>query len=362
MAYRKNRESLLLTILGAAAGMLAASFLLPGATPTISRRKRSARSLASLEQIQIGGADQWILIRSEDIVTNPILLILHGGPGTSELALQRCHTQDLEAHFTVVNWDQRGAGKSWQAGKDESKMTIDRFIEDLRELAEYLLQRFGKRKLILQGRSWGSALGMLAVARYPELFFAYVGIGQISNMHESEKESYRWTLEQALEKNDVKGLRELKSMGPPPYSGDWLKKFNTQRKYVAKYGGEMYGNSLGGNGKMVSSIILSAEYTMKDRLEYNKAAQRSLRLLHPQLMEVDLFKTANKVDVPVFLAEGRHDHVVPSELSAKYFDALDAPVKVLTWFEQSAHMPDIEEQDRFHRLLIEQVRPLALCS
>ena len=170
MFKKKNTQTIVPAILGAATGAMAAGFLLPGETPPINKRNRSKHSIASLEQVCVGGVDQWILIRSEDVVNNPILLILHGGAGTSELTFQRRHTQALEAWFTVVNWDQRGAGKSRRAGGDKSKMTIDQLIDDTRELAEYLLQRFGKKKLILQGRSWGSALGMLTVSKYPELF------------------------------------------------------------------------------------------------------------------------------------------------------------------------------------------------
>jgi len=362
MPGNKNIKAKIPTILGAAAGAFAASFLLPGETPPINKKARSLRSIAALEQVRIGDTDQWILIRSEDVVANPILLMLHGGPGTSELTFLRHYTKDLEKYFTVVNWDQRGAGKSFRAGKDESKMTIDQLIEDTRELVAYLLQRFGKKEIILQGRSWGSALGMLTVSKYPELFYAYVGIGQISNMDRSEKASYRWTLEQAYHRGDIKAIRELEAMGQPPYNGDWLTKFNTQRKYVAKYGGEMYGNSMGGNGKMVRSILRSPEYTMADKLTYKKAAMRSLRLLNPQLMKVDLFDTVPNVEVPVFIAEGRYDQVVPCQIAAEYFEVLQAPSKELIWFEQSAHMPDIEERERFHKILIEQVRPLAFAE
>lgn len=341
--------------------MLAARLLLPAGTPPVRSKGKAKprRSIARLEKVRIGGDDQWILIRSADIVANPILLLLHGGPGTSELTLNRKATRDLEQYFTVVNWDQRGAGKSHRAGRDERKMTIGQFVEDTRELTHYLMKRFGKEKIILQGRSWGSALGMLTVAGYPELFYAYIGIGQITNMLESERMSYRWTVHQAQARKDRQALQELMAMGPPPYTGDWLEKFNTQRKYVARYGGEVHGNRLGGNGKIVGSLLFSDEYNLRDRLVYNRAVQDSLRLVHPQLMELDLFKLVPKVDVPVFFVEGKHDHVVPAQLAARYFEALQAPYKQLIWFEDSAHMPDLEEPKRFHQLLLEQVLPLA---
>jgi pimeloyl-ACP methyl ester carboxylesterase len=358
MGEMKRSGKLLPILLGAAAGMLAARLMLPASTPPIGRKRKTAGSIASLEKVRIGGTDQWILIRSEDVVNNPILLILHGGPGTAELALNRANTRALERYFTVVNWDQRGAGKSYKAIGDKSKMTIDQFIEDTRELSQYLLKRFGKERIVLQGRSWGSALGMLAVSKYPELFYAYVGIGQISDMEEGEKASYDWTMYMARTNGDIKGLRKLQRMGPPPYTGDWLTKFMDQRKLVCRYGGEVCGNSNGGNGLITGSLLFSPEYSLTDILMYYRSAIESLRLVHPQLMKVNLFETAPAVKVPVIFMEGRHDHVVPASLAARYYEVLEAPGKELIWFEDSAHMPDIEEPKRYYQAMIEKVLPL----
>jgi pimeloyl-ACP methyl ester carboxylesterase len=150
--------------------------------------------MSTLEKVRVGGADQWILERSENI-DNPIVLFLHGGPGTSQLTLNRRNTRDLERFFTVVNWDQRGAGKSYPAIRNVQRMTIDQFVEDTRELTLYLLRTFDKARLVLVGHSWGTVVGALAVARYPELYSCYVGVGQTANMTDGERASYRWTLE-----------------------------------------------------------------------------------------------------------------------------------------------------------------------
>ena len=144
---------------------------LPGYTPRIknSGELSEQKSIAELQKVIIGNSEQWVLIRSENI-DNPILLFVHGGPGTSQLTLIRNNTRPIEKYFTVVNWDQRGAGKSYQAIRDKSRMTIDQFVSDLNELAEYLAKRFGKTKIILVGHSWGSAIGILAVSKRPELY------------------------------------------------------------------------------------------------------------------------------------------------------------------------------------------------
>ncbi len=186
----------------------------------------------TLERIRIGGADQWVLERSEDL-SNPIVLYLHGGPGTSQLTLNRRNTRDLERCFTVVNWDQRGAGKSYAAIRDAGAMNIDQFVEDTRELTLHLLHKYGKDRLVLVGHSWGSAIGALTIARSPELYSCYVGIGQIANMAEGEALSYQWVLDEARRRHHRRALRSLERMGPPPYAGDWRKKTMTERSYVA---------------------------------------------------------------------------------------------------------------------------------
>lgn len=119
---------------------------------------------------------------------------MHGGPGTSQLTLMRRQTRPLEAHFIVVNWDQRGAGKSFAAGDDRSRMNIAQFVDDAIDLSSSLARRFGRRKVLLVGHSWGTVIGTLAAARRPDLFSAYVGIGQMSNMAESEPELARQDL------------------------------------------------------------------------------------------------------------------------------------------------------------------------
>jgi len=156
-------------------------FVLPAGTPRIrpARKTCPAASIAELEKLPIGGSDQWVLQRSENI-DNPVILFLHGGPGTSQLTGNRRNTRELEKSFIVVNWDQRGAGKSYGAIRDAAKMNIDQFVEDTKELTLHLLKKFNKRRIVLAGHSWGSAIGAMAVAKYPELYSCFVGIGQPS--------------------------------------------------------------------------------------------------------------------------------------------------------------------------------------
>ena len=350
-----GRIDVTLLILGVAVAALVILFMIPGSTPRIDPRVHP-NCLAVLERVPVNGTRQWVLIRSED-VANPVVLFVHGGPGTSQLTLMRNNTRPLEQHFTVVNWDQRRAGKSFAAGRDATGMTMRQFVDDVIDLSAYLAKRFQKERILLVGHSWGSAIGMLAATRRPDLFSAYIGIGQVSRVAESELLSYRWTLEQARSAADRSSVERLTEIGPPPYTGRWRAKFLTERRILGKYGGEYYGSRNGAFAVVLKHLVFSREYTMPDRINFFRGIFQSLDALSPELSRTDLFVRVPELEIPVYFCLGRHDHEVPSTLSAKYFDTLKAPGKQLIWFERSAHMPNTEESDAFNRFMIDAVLP-----
>ena len=337
--------------------------MVPGYTPKIKGRSGMpiSNSIAELRKIRIGNSFQYILIRSENI-NNPILLFVHGGPGTSQLTLMRNNTQAIEKYFTVVNWDQRGAAKSYNAIKDINRMNINQFISDINELSEYLIKRFNKTKIILAGHSWGSVIGALAVYKQPKLYSAYIGIGQMSNVIESEKISYDWTLQQAKLRQDIKSVNKLTNIGAPPYTGEWKPKFLTQRKILGKYGGEYHGSNAGAFKVVLKNLLFSTEYTFVDRINFFRGIFKSLDLLFPELLKVNLFKQVPELKVPVWFMLGRYDFEVPSILSEQYYESLRAPNKTLYWFEKSAHLPNTEEREHFNQILVEKVLPMANLS
>jgi pimeloyl-ACP methyl ester carboxylesterase len=335
--------------------------VIPAGTPRIRVPAGGdpAKAIAVLEKIRLGGSEQWILERSEN-TDNPVILFLHGGPGTSELTLNRWNTRDLEKYFTVVNWDQRGAGKSYAAIRDSDKMNIDQFVADTKELTLYLMKKFHKDRIVLAGHSWGTVVGALTASRHPELYHCYIGIGQVANMTEGERISYQWTLRQAREKNDKGAIVALEKMGPPPYQGDWQKSTMTERMLLGRFGGEYHASRYGAFGVVIKSLVFSREYSVIDRINFFRGIFGSMKLLWPQLLTVDLSRSVPAFTIPVYLMEGRFDYEVPSELARRYFDGLAAPSKELIWFEASAHMPNTEEKEKFTRILVDRIRPLAL--
>jgi len=306
-----------------------------------------------IEKIMLGGMEQWIALRSSNI-SNQILLFLHGGPGTAQISFSRKSQLKLEKDFIVVNWDQRGAGRSYKSTLKKDEMQIERFISDAEELVEALLQRFNQKKLFLVGHSWGTIIGAYLSAKRPDLFWAYVGIGQVVNMDRGEKLSYKFTLDEAHRKNNTKAIRELENIGEPPYNN--LSAAGVQRKWLGKFNGETYnGTTLGTILKNVSIKDLG----LLDLFKFIKGAMFSLQNLEEQQNEVNLFADVPEINVPVFFCSGRRDYNVPFELVVEYMDKLRAPYKEMIWFENSAHLPNFEEPDVFYDFCLTKLKTFA---
>ena len=170
-------------------------------------------SIAEIEFLKLGGVDQWVMIRGESLA-NPPLIMLHGGPGWSETGFFRYFNAPLEKSFTVVYWDQRGAGKSFDRNIPRSSMTAEQFISDLDELVEAVRKRLSKTKVAIFGHSWGSVLGVLYAARFPEKVAAYVGCGQIGDWAAAESASYAFALSEAQRRGNRRAVRKLRAIGP----------------------------------------------------------------------------------------------------------------------------------------------------
>jgi pimeloyl-ACP methyl ester carboxylesterase len=305
-------------------------------------------SVARMEYVELGGVKQWICVRGES-VDKPLLLILHGGPGTPEVLPFRRYDAGLEKDFIVVNWDQRGSGKSYSPLMTADSMTIEQILSDAHELVGSLKQSFNKEKIYLLGHSWGSILGALLASRYPEDFHAYIGMGQWVNMGDNERLCYEFTLNEAVRRGDGKAVAQLERIGAPEnglYRGDWLGGVKAQRAYLKKYGGFLYGRS-GILDLHFGSYLRTTEYRGFSISTYFKAELFCLRALWPEMANVDLSRDAAKIGTPVVLFLGRHDWNTPSSLAEAWLSGISAPSKSIVWFEDSAHCPSFEEPEKF---------------
>ena len=302
-------------------------------------------SIAEIGYLSLGGLDQWIMIRGESIA-NPLLVFLHGGPGFPGTRHFRHFNAPLEKSFTVVYWEQRGTGKSFNCRIPRSSMNIERFVSDLDELVDSVCKRFSAPKVVIYGHSWGSALGVLYCARFPEKVSVYVGTGQIGDLQASELLSYAFALTEAKRRENSKALTELRKIGAPPYNGRTLQ---VERKWLLRFIGR---TSL---WKLLRVILGGAEVSIFDLPNIF-----SVNAMWPEVSVLNLIKVAPELRMPVFFFLGRHDQMVDASTSATYFDILTAPSKRLLWFEESGHEPASEEPAKFNAAMAELVRPIAI--
>jgi len=330
--------------------------------PMIAEQQRlvAPNAIEVSEAVELGGLKQWITIRGAD-KANPVLIYVHGGPGAAEMGRSWPYQRSWEDFFTVVQWDQRGTGKTLRhGGEDANKaaLTRDRMAKDLIELMALVRQRLGVERVILLGHSWGNVIGMDAAMARPDWVSAYVGVGPLMNLQANEKAQYEALLAEARRRKDTTALGELEAIAPYPGEGDIpFAKVNVARKWVQAYGGlAAYRDNA---NFYFRAARLSPYYEFEDRVAIDDGGQLSVPALIPDLMRADHTRI-RETRFPVFMFLGRHDMTTPSSVIEPWMAQLKAPAKKIVWFEHSAHLAPHEEPGRFLVNLVEQVRPLAV--
>jgi len=309
-------------------------------------------SVAEVKYVRLGGVNQWVMIRGEN-VANPPLIVLHGGPGMSEMGFFRHFNAPLERSFIVVHWDQRGTGKSFDRRIPRSSMTLDQFVADLDELVDMVRRRFGKAKVAILGHSWGSALGAIYAARHPEKVSVYVGAAQIGDSSSAESLSYSFGLAEAERRHDEKALKKLRAIGPPPYPA---KSVFVERTAVTRLDGQMRMGILWRTGR---ALFGRPESSILDLPNLVRGFGFTLDAMWAEVSKLNLLTLVPALTMPVIILVGRRDHWVPPETSVAYFETLTAPSKKLVWFDHSGHEAVVDEPEKFNATMVELVRPLA---
>jgi pimeloyl-ACP methyl ester carboxylesterase len=312
------------------------------------------------EAIEIGGIKQWITIRGRDR-DNPILLFIHGGPGAPEMPTSWTFQNPWEDYFTVVQWDQRGSGKTYNTNDPEKvrpTLSTDRMEKDTQALVQYLRAAYRKDKIFVMGHSWGTVLGLRLAQQHPEWLYAYIGMGQMIDTRESERLGYAATLKAAEAAHDAQAVKELTAIAPYPETDGAipLDKIDVERKWSVKFGGLSWNRD--SYDYYDHATRLSPDYTDADLDAIDKGSALSLTGLMKDFTAVDFTGTTD-FRCPIVLFNGRHDDTVSAKLAADWFTHVHAPFKKLVWFENSAHMMQIEEPGRVLVHLVEDVRPLA---
>jgi pimeloyl-ACP methyl ester carboxylesterase len=319
--------------------------------------KLLAGSISEKVFVKINGVEQGMFIKSKD-ATHPVLLFVHGGPGMPEYWLTQRYPTGLEDYFTVVWWEQRGTGLSYSPDIPPETMTAEQFISDTLAVTNYLRERFDKEKIYLMAHSWGSYIGIQAAAQEPELYYAYIGMGQVSYQIQSEQLAYEYALEQYKKNGNMDMVQRLES-APPTITVPLPDAYEALRDEY------MHGIGIGtthGMKSVITGIFLPSwqfrEYTFREKVNLwrGKFLSRSRNFsLWDKMQAMDLSQQVPELELPVYFFEGIYDYTCSYTLAKDYFEKLRAPVKGFYTFEQSAHTPLFEEPEKIQNILQEDV-------
>jgi pimeloyl-ACP methyl ester carboxylesterase len=311
-------------------------------------------SLSERLTVEIGGIPQSMIVQSVD-PANPVLLFLHGGPGMTEFFMEQDYPTGLERHFTMVWWEQRGAGMSFSADIPPETMTMDQMISDAIEVADYLRDRFGQDRILLLGHSWGSYLGIQVAAKAPDRFLAYVGMAQIVHQLRSEVMAHDYLLGVYRARGDAGMVRKLEAA--PVSMEDGLSPAWMRLRDAAMHRAGV------GHTRDIDSVITGIflpvwrvrAYTVMDKINVWRGKLWSRPFFWEELLRDDLAARLTTFELPVYFFVGRYDQTANPTLSRAHFDVIDAPVKGFYMFENSAHSPLFEEPERATFILLQDV-------
>lgn len=334
------------------AGVIAAIVALPAGALSYRawRQHEVAQTLAVAPRgidesafVRFGGVEQYLTIRGDDRA-NPVILFVHGGPGNSMVPFAQIY-RPWEKHFTVVQWDQRGAGKTF-GRNGKTPLSIDRIVRDGIEVAQYLRAHLHKEKVIVLAHSWGTVVGTQMIKRRPDLFAAYIGTGQVVAKEEKEVAIYGRTMKQALARHDETAVARLTSVGPPPYRSqhDLL----IEREVSSRYD---VASERALERAMRPVVLFYPGYSLLDIYEFLEAPKYTAEALYRPQLPYDARKLGLEFQVPVFIVEGEADTITPPDLAKAWFDTLRAPQKRFVVIKNAGHGAVLTMPDAFLRVV-----------
>ena len=313
------------------------SLVRPTWTPPIE----GDNSISELRKVAIGNTELEVMIRGKDR-DNPVLIFVHGGPCCSEIPYVRKYQEELEKDFTIVHYDQRGSGKSYVFGEDYSKITTQDHANDLIELTKYIESYLDKDRVILLGHSFGTYIGAMAVAQSPELYQAYIGIGQMANPIDGELNNLYRCMDAAKEVDNEKDVEYLKGLENSILAGEMI----TPRSYVRKYG--FAARKIDDNRDYVVGFLFGTEYNLLDVLRFYTASIKYQDNLIVEATHNPITQRVTEINVPVYFVMGKYDGMTSPKSAEEYLYSLTGEgVKEFVLFEESAHYPQFEEKEKF---------------
>lgn len=280
--------------------------------------------------VDVNGTKQWINIYGQDL-NNPVLLYLHGGPGSATSHIDYAFTRKWADVYTVVTWDQRNCGKSYDSSQNETVLTKELFMTDGKELTEFILQYLSKDKITILGHSWGSIYGANLVLEYPEYYECFIGAGQLVDNLENEQAFKQEALIWA--EGDEEAIRLVKQLTP---DNTTVEHFGLKNVIMKKYGYDMMAN--GTDYSLIAAIIFNPNYTISDWIKYLNVDMSSYLDFYTSEEFAD-FSLKGKIDyqVPFYNINGDKDYQTNYELAAEYFEQVNAPYKQMYMMENMTH-------------------------
>ena len=306
------------------------------------------------EPVQLGESTQWIRIRAAN-TRNPLLLLVQQGPGLPMINEARTFERvlSLADDFVVIYWDQRGCGRSLRSANATGELSIQTMVSDTERLLAMLCDRFDTRAVVA-GFSMGATLAALVTARRPDLVATLVTVGMDIDGAAAGKSAYEFALATAKARKVPRAIRQLQAIGPPPHHE--AKEFATLERWAANFGGVRSGQTYNSMFRsLLLSLLRSPDYSLADAVRTIQGMTAAQAALVPELAALDLTHALTRLSSPIVMVQGRHDQVAPASSAERYAELLEAPSKQLVWFEHSAHLPHLEEPERF-RGLLRQVR------
>lgn len=305
--------------------------------------------------VRIGGIEQWVTLRGDDCA-NPVILFLHGGPGNPLSPYAETLYAAWEKDFTLVQWDQRGAGRTFGANPEPDALTVAAMTADGVELAAWLADRLHQDKVILVGGSWGSVLGVHMAKARPDLFHAYLGVGQLVSYGQNQTASYQRTVALATEAGDAATVDALEALGPPPWTNP--RNFGALRRATRVYEARSTVPAPDGWWKPAPAYATDAalaEYEAGEEFSYLQFVGRAG---DGMLSTVDLPALGADFDVPVYLVQGAEDLVTVPDVAAVWFATITAPRKEFRLVPAAGHDPNAALIAAQHDILQTRIRPL----
>lgn len=307
---------------------------------------RGSSMIDQVEKIHVNNSDQYVLYRSSN-VSKPVLLFVHGGPGSPLMLFSRAFDKVFMDDFIVVHWDQRNTGKSYNAKSSIDSFSAEQVAKDGLVIVEHLKKKFNRSKIILVGHSWGSIIGSLMVKKQPEDFKAYISVGTVVDMAKGDLMKYEFLQKEISKRGSKASKGDLVKMGPPPW-----RKFSQLillSGLMAQYKGNLFNIS---SEQINSAAEKTKEYSQQEMKNLSVSMGKIWSQIQPFLENYNALKPIPTLNVPLFFAQGTHDMATPTVLAKDYFQKISAP-KGKEWveFSNSAHFPMYEEPAAFLKLL-----------